>query len=117
MKSVKVLLGHILECIKYIEEFTKDMSFEEFEIRVDRQDAVQRRLEIIGEAVKHLPKDLLEKYPDIPWRQVASMRDLLIHEYFNVSISQVWEVAERELPPLKATIQKMINDKENQTPS
>jgi len=75
------------------------------------QDAVMRRLEIIGEAVKHLPDEMKDKYPNIPWKNIAGMRDVLIHEYAGVQIERVWRTAKDDLPPLKQVILKLIGKK------
>jgi len=64
-----------------------------------------RRLEIIGEAVKRLPLDLKKAHPGVPWKKIAGMRDVLIHEYFGVDLKLTWEVVERELPALKPKIE------------
>ena len=72
---------------------------------VKLQDLVMRRLEIIGEAVKRLPLDLKKAHPGVPWKKIAGMRDVLIHEYFGVDLKLTWEVVERELPALKPKIE------------
>lgn len=72
------------------------------------QDAVTRRLEIIGEAVKNLPADLKEKYPKVPWKQIAGTRDVLIHEYFGTDFDLVWKVVKKELPQLKKETLKIL---------
>lgn len=91
-KDPKVFLTHILESIQLIEEYSK--KFSEVKFHKDRflQDAIIRRLEIIGEAVKNLPASFKGKYEDIPWRQMAGMRDVLIHEYFDIDLFLTWKV-------------------------
>lgn len=81
-----------MESIEKIEEYTSNVDEEEFYENSFVQDAVLRRLEIIGEAVKNVPEDFRTKYPDIPWRQIAGMRDVLIHAYFGVNLRRVWKV-------------------------
>jgi len=81
-----------MESIEKIEEYTSNVDEEEFYENSFVQDAVLRRLEIIGEAVKNIPEDFRTKYPDIPWRQIAGMRDVLIHAYFGVNLRRVWKV-------------------------
>lgn len=104
MKKPSVLIEHILESINYIQTFTEGVSYDEFAENIEKQDAVQRRFEIIGEAVKNLPEDLKLSNHKIPWRSVASMRDLIIHEYFSVSLELLWETIHNELPKFKNEI-------------
>ncbi len=72
------------------------------------QDAVMRRLEIIGEAAKNIPDYFRKKNPQIPWREIAGLRDILIHEYFGVDMSLVWKIANKDIPKLKRQILKLI---------
>jgi uncharacterized protein with HEPN domain len=67
-----------------------------------------RRLEIIGEAVKNIPKEIREKYPEIPWRDIAGMCDVFLHEYFGVIMERVWDTAKNDIPKLKKQISKLI---------
>ena len=76
------------------------------------QDKIIRRIEIIGEAVKNLPEDLKGDHPEVPWRDLAGMRDIVAHQYFGVDLETVWLVAANELPELKAKIQKIKSDLE-----
>lgn len=76
------------------------------------QDAVIRNFEIIGEAVKHISDDLRRKHPDVPWRQVAGMRDEMIHEYFGVDLTIVWDTVQNDLPKLKQTVERLLAEHE-----
>ena len=109
-RDVRVFLEDILESIEKIEEYTTDVNEEEFYENTFVQDAVIRRLEIIGEAVKNIPDDFRVKYPDIPWRQIAGMRDVLIHAYFGVNPRRVWKVIKEDIPELKLKILKILED-------
>lgn len=106
-KDPRVYLEDILESIGKIEDYVRGLSFEQFEQDTERQDAVIRRFEIIGEAVKRLSADFKEHIPDIPWKQIAGMRDVLIHDYANVSLPRVWKTA-TELTRLKRAIQEIL---------
>ena len=98
----------ILEAMTNAIEFTKDMSYEKFVKDTKTVYAVIRAIEIIGEAVKNVPEDIRKKYPDIPWRSMAGMRDKVIHAYFGVKIERVWEVVKRDIPNLKP--KKMLRE-------
>ena len=103
-----VYLEDILESVEHIQRFIDGVSEDEFYENVEKQDAVLRRLEIIGEAVKHLPDEIREDHPDIPWRQIAGMRDIIIHEYFGITLEMVWVVATEDILDLKAKVEKII---------
>lgn len=107
-KDPQVFLSHILESIGWIEKETKGLSKDKFINNVPIQDAVIRRLEIIGEAVKNLPADFKRKYPDVSWQKISGLRDKLIHGYFGVDLELVWEIVQKNLPPFKEQIKKML---------
>ncbi len=106
-----VFFEDILECIQKIKEYTQKASEREFEKNTEKQDAVIRRIELIGEAVKSISEETRRNYPDIPWREIAGMRDIVIHEYFGVSVGLIWRVARRDIPVLEEQIRKIIKDK------
>ncbi len=112
-KDIRVFIQDILESIKLIEDYAKGVSEEEFLDKDDNlqlKDAIIRRLEIIGEAVKNIPDDFKEKHPDISWKQISGMRDVLIHEYFGVRLERVWKTAKEDLPELKEVISKILKE-------
>lgn len=104
MKEDKVYLDDILGSIEKIERYITDLTPAKFAEDSEAQDAVMRRLEIIGEAVKHLPNEVKTKHSDIPWKKIAGMRDILIHEYAGVQTERVWRTAKDDLPPLKQVV-------------
>lgn len=97
MKDDKVFLQNILECIVKIETYTNS-GREEFMGSDLIQDAVIRNLEIVGEATKRVSQGIKEQHQEIPWRQMAGLRDVLIHDYMGISLKIVWNVVQNELP-------------------
>lgn len=109
-KDPRIFIEHILECIERIEEYVKSVTKDEFLRSTLPQDAVIRRIEIIGEAAKNLPAVIKEKYPDIAWKDIAGMRDVLIHGYFGVDLELTWKVVKENIPDLKGKITKVKED-------
>lgn len=100
----------IADAIEKIEEFTLDFSFENFKNDYKTQDAVIRRFEIIGEAVKNIPVKIKNKNKELPWKNMAGMRDKLVHEYFGVNTKVVWKTIKEDIPELKTKIDKIIKE-------
>ncbi len=100
-KDPLVYINHILESISAIEQYCSDISREEFLKNTQIQDAVCRRLEIIGEAANKLDTEFTDKYPDIPWFKIVAMRNILIHEYFVVDMERVYNTVQKDLSTLK----------------
>ena len=90
-----------------IERYTEGKTKDEFLSSVQFQDSVIRRIEIIGEAIKGIHDEIKSKYPDIQWKKIAGMRDILIHEYFGIDIKLTWEVVTRDIPKLKSEMLKV----------
>jgi len=107
-KDPKIFIKHILESIKYIEEYTKGISKDDFLRSTQIQDAVIRRLEIIGEATKNIPLGWKETHSEVPWRRIAGIRDILIHEYFGIDFDLLWNVVKKDLPDLKQKISRIL---------
>lgn len=96
-----------LQAIEYIEEDTMDMTFEQYEENRLVRQAVERNLEIIGEALNKIPDNIQNKYSEIPWRQIIGLRNFVIHEYFSVSHDIEWDVIINELNSLKKNLIKI----------
>jgi uncharacterized protein with HEPN domain len=111
-RDLLLFLDDILDSIRKIELFSKNFTKKKFEKDEKTQDAIVRRLEIIGEAVKNIPDYFREKYPKIPWRKIAGFRDIIIHAYFGINLDRVWAVVKEDLPELKKKIEFILS-KEN----
>lgn len=109
-KESSVFLQHILESIELIEKRMKGVSYQEFTNNIDLQDMVIRRLEVIGEAVRNLPKEFRDKHSDIDWQDAADMRSALIHGYFAVDLDVVWDTVSNDLPAFKKQIEELLKD-------
>jgi len=97
----RLYLAHILESIDLVESYVAGIDLVEFSEDHEKQDAVVRRLEIMGEAVKNLPSELRAQHPEVPWARIAGMRDKVIHDYMRVDFELVWTVATDMLEDLK----------------
>ena len=108
-KSPIVFLDHILNSLKLLEKYTQNLKYDDFVNNYEKQDSVVRRLEIMGEAIRNLPEEFLDKYPDIPWRDIMDFRNVLVHQYFDVNIKRVWETLQTDIPSLKKKMEAILN--------
>ncbi len=100
-KDDSVYLRHIIDALLQIERYTDGVTYEEFLSNSLLQDGVIRQLEVMGEAARNLSEDLRNEYPKIPWRQMISLRNRMIHAYFNVNLQIIWEIIQGDIPNLK----------------
>jgi uncharacterized protein with HEPN domain len=110
MRKDKAYLQDIRQAILDIERFIKGINQDEFYKNKEKQYAVLRALEIIGEATKNLSRELKLKYSEVPWKDIAGMRDKLIHLYFGVKLELVWTTVKDKLPKLKKEINKILRN-------
>jgi uncharacterized protein with HEPN domain len=107
-RDLLVYLEDIVESAEMIETYIESISEGEFYNLVEKQDATLRRIQIIGEAAKHIPSWFRLRWNKIPWKDIAGMRDIVVHEYFGITIGMIWKTAAEDIPVLKAQIQEII---------
>ncbi len=107
-KDYKAYINHILDAIASIQKYTQGMSFDEFAKDEKTMDAVIRNYAIIGEASRKLPIEFRERYPDVPWKSIIGLRNVLIHDYLGVDIVAVWGNVKHELPTLKKQMESIL---------
>lgn len=118
MTSRRVYLDYlddIVQATQRVEEFTRGMDEARFRADAKTVYAVTRAFEVIGEATKNLPADVRARHPEIPWAEMAGMRDKLIHGYFGVDEAVLWETAQRSIPPLRKAIERALEAERHRT--
>ena len=111
-RDLRDYLQDILDAVNDIEKFVAEMSYEQFIKDRKTLNAVVHSIEVIGEASKRLPESLKTKNSELPWREIAGMRDKLIHAYFGMDTETIWKTVKENIPQLKQTIKKMAKDQE-----
>lgn len=110
MRNHSLYLRDILHAMQSIEKFVENIDFDKFKQNDIISSAVIRKFEIIGEATKHIPEEIRQKYSEIPWKEMAGMRDRLIHFYFGIDYNLVWRSIKERLPKLISMLKKAVEE-------
>jgi uncharacterized protein with HEPN domain len=112
LKQLKPFLNHILDEANYLIRHSANISYSRFFENETLKRSFVRSLEVIGEAVKNIPDDFRDEYPDIPWKDMAGLRDILIHRYFGINYKMVWDIVKNQVSDIKTKIQSILNEME-----
>ena len=109
-RTVLHFLEDIKEAAGNIRKYTTGMTYDQFLADRRTQDAVIRNFEVIGEATKNLPEDLKVRYPGVAWKQVAGLRDVMVHGYYRIDYETLWEIITTKIPGFKKDIAKILKE-------
>ncbi len=105
-----IFIKHILESIEKIESYAVNLTKERLIKDTRVQDAIIRRIEVIGEAAKNLPNDFKKRHPEVEWSEIIRTRDKITHHYFGVDLNIVWDIIKKDLPDLKKKVKIIIEE-------
>lgn len=108
MKNNRLYVEHMLEAIKLVERYSNGLDFERFSKDVEKQDSIVRRLQIIGEASNRVSQEIKDRLPQVPWKKMLGMRNIIVHDYMYVDLEKVWNVVEKDLPELKRSLKDAL---------
>jgi uncharacterized protein with HEPN domain len=109
-------VGDMLEAMRRIDRYTRDLTLETFAANEMVIDAVVRNFAVLGEAAGHVGPEIMARYPAVPWAVMRRMRNIVIHQYFGVSVPILWQTARADLPPLVPVFEQMLMDAEPAEP-
>jgi uncharacterized protein with HEPN domain len=109
-RDYRVSLDDILAASERIQSYTHELTLKDFAADPKTFDAVVRNLEVIGEAVKNLPEDVRARCPQVAWKKIIGLRDVLIHQYFGIDSEILWDIVENKIPSLQAAVRELFKD-------
>ncbi len=107
-RDYRVFLDDIMEATSKVLEYTSGFSYEQFCADRKTIEAVVWNLQVIGEAVKNIPEEIRSQYPDVPWRDMAGLRDIIVHQYFGIKLDVIWKVIQQDLPRVEHLIREIL---------
>lgn len=109
-RDIKDSIQDILDVINRIEKFTQGINFDEFNDSEEKIFAVEKCLEIIGEAIKNIPQPMRDNYPQIPWKQITGMRDKIAHQYWRIDVAVIWKATTKDISKLKLILIDILDE-------
>ncbi len=111
-RDYRVFLDDILEASGKVLGYTAGFSYEQFAADQKTVEAVVWNLQIIGEATKNIPEEIRSHYPEVPWRDMAGLRDIIVHQYFGIKLDVIWKIIQNDLPRVRDSVQRILEPKE-----